>query len=87
VVNVAPEEATFAALPEGKLEALGVPVNRQSDPSGDLGDVKGASESLALAELESRQGLWRFVLGAVLGLLVLETIWAATITQRRKGIA
>jgi hypothetical protein len=27
------------------------------------------------------------VLGAVLGLLVLETIWAATITQRRKGIA
>lgn len=87
VVNVAPEEATFAALPEGKLEALGVPVNRQSDPSVDLGDVKGASESLALAELESRQGLWRFVLGAVLGLLVLETIWAATITQRRKGIA
>jgi hypothetical protein len=87
VVNVAPEEATFAAIPDGKLEALGVPVNRQASPSAAAGDGTDGKGSLALSELESRQGAWRFVLGAVLGVLVLETIWAATITQRRKGIA
>jgi hypothetical protein len=46
-----------------------------------------SSEALALGELESRQGAWRFVLAAVLGLLVVETLWAARITQTRKGTA
>ena len=87
VVNIAPEEASPASLPEGKLEALGVPVNKQTG-SGQAGVSRlGSSEALALGELESRQGAWRFVLAAVLGLLVVETLWAARITQKRKGIA
>ncbi len=87
VVNIAPEEASAASLPEGKLEALGVPVNKQavSEKPGASGLV--SAEALALGELESRQGAWRFVLAAVLGLLVVETLWAARITQKRKGIA
>jgi hypothetical protein len=86
VVNLSPDEATFATLPEGKLEALGVPVNRLPESVSDRKGA-GAVESLALGELESRQGAWRFLLAAVLGVLVLETVWAATITQRRKGTA
>jgi hypothetical protein len=85
VVNLAPEEASQASLPEGKLEALGVPVHKQtgSGQTGASGLV--SSETLALGELESRQGAWRFVLAAVLGLLAVETFWAARITQQRKG--
>ena len=87
VVNLAPEEASLASLSEDKLEALGVPVHKQtaSGATGATGLV--AAEALALGELESRQGAWRFVLAAVLALLVVETFWAARITQQRKGTA
>jgi hypothetical protein len=86
VVNLSPDEAAFGTLPEGKLEALSVPLDRQAAPVSD-GEGAGTPESLGLRELESKQGAWRFLLAAVLGVLVLETVWAATITQRRKGTA
>jgi hypothetical protein len=87
VVNLAPEEASYASLPEGKLEALGVPVNAKSRSAPTAAAGSDSAEALALSELESRQGGWRFVLGAVLALLVVETFWAARITQQRKGTA
>jgi hypothetical protein len=87
VVNVAPEETSTASLPTGKLEALGVPVEKRGEPDGSLGTGLVSSESLGLGALESRQGGWRSVLAAVLGLLVVETLGAARLTQKRKGIA
>jgi hypothetical protein len=87
VINVAPEETSTASLLAGKLEALGVPVEKRGEPDGSLGRGLVSSESLGLVALESRQGGWRFVLAAVLGLLVVETLWAARLTQKRKGIA
>ena len=85
VVNIAPEEATFARLPEGKLEAMGVPVNRQAGAANVGVLAAGAGGNLAMNELEARQGGWRFVLASVLCLLVFETVWAGRITQRRKA--
>jgi hypothetical protein len=87
VVNLSPEETSIASLPAGKLEALGVPVEKRGEPDGALGAGLVSTESLAPGALESRQGGWRVVLAAVLGLLVVETLWAARITQKRKGIA
>jgi len=87
VVNIAPEEASLASLPEGKLKALGVPLSTQNGVEQAGASNLASSEALALGELESRQGAWRFVLAAVLGLLVVETVWAARITQKRKGTA
>ena len=87
VVNIAPEEASFASLPEGKLDALGVPLNGSSGAAASGVSGAGGPATLALGELEAKQGGWRFVLATVLGLLVLETVWAARITQRGKELA
>jgi hypothetical protein len=86
VVNIAPEEASFASLPDGKLDALGVPVNRSPGAAVSGVSAVPGSETLAPVDLEAKQGGWRFVLATVLALLAVETVWAARITQRGKGL-
>jgi hypothetical protein len=79
-VNVAPEESRTAALSIDALESLGVPVRLDSitqaipDPSN--------GRQLQAAELESRQKLWRWILLAALGLLLIE-IWLGGRPSRR----
>jgi hypothetical protein len=79
-VNVAPEESRTAALSKDALESLGVPVS--FDPAlNAIASVREARQ-LHATELESRQKLWRWLLAAALGLLLIE-IWLAGRLSRR----
>jgi hypothetical protein len=79
-VNIPPAESNIAPLAIEQLEALGIrmsasgtaPVAAASNPVVDL----------ATAELEQRQRLWRWVLLAVLALLIIETLWAGWLTRQ-----
>lgn len=79
-VNVAPEESRTAPLSVDILESLGVPVRR--DPISGVNPQAREARQLRAAELESRQKLWRWLLVAALGLLLME-IWLAGRLSRR----
>jgi hypothetical protein len=85
VVNVAREEGRVEPVSMEALAAMGVP-GVSVAPDAEVPSEAGGrpQEILAVRELEARQGGWRFVLGAVLALLVVETLWAARVT-RLKG--
>jgi hypothetical protein len=78
-VNLDPAESRTAPLPLDALERLGVPVSARSAPT--VGASAGRTR-LQNAELESRQGWWRWVLLATVALLVGET-WLAGRAARR----
>ena len=85
VVNVAREEGRLAALSPEKLKNLGVPMakpNMEERQSG--GGSPPSAELLLAAEIEAQQGGWRWLLGAVLALLTLETWWAARLSSASK---
>jgi len=81
-VNLDPAESRTAPLSGDALERLGVPV---SSPAGPAVTTATAKTRLQNAELESRQGWWRWVLLASVALLVGET-WLAGRTARRAGL-
>jgi hypothetical protein len=73
-VNLNPEESRTTPLGADVLPNLGVPVKGPSLPGVE---TKPTSQTaLAAIELESRQKLWRWLLLAALGVIVLE-IWVA----------
>lgn len=86
VVNVSGVESRLAPLPAEKFESLGVPVHKDAALGGVV-PLQAARNSLVLvaAEIEARQGGWRWLLAAVLVLLGVETWWAARLPSREKG--
>ncbi len=81
-VNLDPAESRTTPLAGDALERLGVPV---FSPAGPAVTAAAAKTRLQNAELESRQGWWRWVLLATVALLVGET-WLAGRTARRAGL-
>ncbi len=81
VVNLARAESQFTPMDPHKLTALGVPLlpEESSALSSAAGTVRGEAVPLA-QELESRQGIWRWLLAAMLAVLLLETLWAGRIS-------
>ena len=71
-VNLAPEESRTALLEPGELEELGVRLGRQPTRA-ELVDRRRQMRDL---ELESRQKLWRWLIAAALGIIIVET-WLA----------
>ena len=89
VINVARDERRFGSIPVEQLEALGLPLLKGMAGSGlpklaaiDAGEGL-ANEVLAARDLESRQSLWRIVLGAVIVLVGIETVWSARLSAAR----
>ena len=83
-VNVAPDESRTSPLPRDRFEALGVPLKRGEEISPVI-----AAQQQALAQavdLENQQKLWRWLIVACLGLLLLET-WFAGKLSRPTGIS
>jgi hypothetical protein len=81
VVNLARAESQFTPMDPHKLTALGVPLLPEESPalSSAAGTVRGEAVPFA-QELESRQGIWRWLLAAMLAVLLLETLWAGRIS-------
>ncbi len=79
VVNLAPEESRTAPLPVERLAGLGVPLNQTKVLSAK---ERAQREALAQAsELENRQKLWRWLLAAAIGCLLLETAIATKLSR------
>lgn len=75
-VNLSPEESRTAAMPPEELEAAGVKLSTTS-ARPTLSVSVDQLRQQQLTELEERQQLWRWILLAVAGLLMLETVLAA----------
>ncbi len=78
-VNLPPDETRTSELSVDVLDAVGVAL----DVKGEREAAAGREEQLASTELESRQKLWRWLLGAALAVLLLETI----LSSRRGRLA
>ncbi len=72
--NAPPEESRLEPVPAESLAALGVTVD--SATGKDAGVDIGTSDRLRGADLEGQQKLWRWLLGALLAVLLAETWWA-----------
>lgn len=85
VINVPSDESRLAPVPEEKFQSLGVPILKPSLAELQIPDVsKPHAAVLVAAEIEARQGGWRWLLGVVLVLLTIETWWAARLSSSPK---
>lgn len=84
VVNLARSESKFAPVDPSKLQALGVPLLPQERSDSTEGAPDGSTGVPLAQEIESRQGVWRWLLAAVLGLLALETLWAGRLSSAKE---
>jgi len=78
-VNLPSAESLTAPLPEDELERLGAPVARAAP---DAARETERRVRLQNAELEARQKLWRWLLVAVLGIVLVETLLAGWSARR-----
>ncbi len=83
--NIDPGESLIAPLALESLEALGVKITQQNITAGSaISDAHMAQRQLQIAELESQQKSWAWVLAAVLVLLIIETSVAGQATGKLK---
>jgi hypothetical protein len=76
-VNIAASESDTAPLPIEQLEQLGVKLGQSVTRAAELNRRRQEHDT----ELESRQQFWRWMLIGCLGVLMLETWWAARASQ------
>jgi hypothetical protein len=76
-VNLAPNESNTAPLEMEQLDQFGVKTGAVLTRSERLGRIRQERDT----ELESRQKIWRWLLIAALGILVVETILAGRATR------
>lgn len=80
-VNLAPDESRTAPLTVEELEQWGARLGNK--PVSD--DLADRQRQLQLMELENRQKLWRWLIVAVIGLLLAETALAGGLTRRAQS--
>ena len=78
VVNLAPDESRLAPLPADRLIALGVPLRTAHETPAEIARREGQAQAV---EIENQQKLWRWVLVAALGVLLLETLFAGKLSR------
>jgi hypothetical protein len=76
-VNVPASESETAPLPMEQLEQLGVKLGQSVTKTEELTKRRQEHDT----ELESRQQFWRWILIGCFGFLLLETWWAARVSQ------
>jgi hypothetical protein len=77
-VNLDAAESNTTPLPLEQLEQLGVKLGEDLTRAELLDKMRQKRDT----ELESSQSIWRWLLVAVLGLLVIETWWAGRAAQQ-----
>src|SRR5690606_8922327 len=83
-VNLNPDESRTARMTEDTLSAAGVQL--LTEESVHRVD-EAAQRQLRAGELENRQKLWRWVVVAVIVLLILETLLASRAARRQLSSA
>lgn len=83
VVNVDGAESRTEPLSLDELERLGVPITAATSGEKEAARVKPAR--LAAVETEGRQKLWRFCIGAVLMILIVESALAGWSARRPRN--
>jgi hypothetical protein len=79
VVNLAPDESRTSPLPPERFTSLGVPVRTAaSETPTEIARREGHAQA---TEIENRQKLWRWLIVLVLGLLLLETLFAGKLSR------
>jgi hypothetical protein len=78
VVNLAPDESRLTALTPERFTSLGVPLRTGHETPAELIRREGQAQA---TEIESQQKLWRWLLVAALGLLLLETLFAGKLSR------
>jgi len=78
VVNLAPDESRLAVLPPERFISLGVPLRTGRETPAEIALREGQAQA---TEIESQQKLWRWLLVAALGLLLLETLFAGKLSR------
>jgi hypothetical protein len=81
-VNLRPEESRIAPLPPERLTALGVPLRTGHETPAELAKREGQAQA---TEIENRQKLWRWLMVAVFGVLLLETRIAGKLSRTADG--
>jgi hypothetical protein len=82
VVNLTPDESRLTPLPAERLISLGVPVRSGHETPAEIAKREGQAQA---AEIESQQKLWRWLLVAAVGLLLLETLFAGKLSRTTAG--
>ncbi len=78
VVNLTADESRLAPLPNERLISLGVPLRTGHESPAEIAKREGQAQA---AEVEQQQKLWRWLLVAALGLLLLETLFAGKLSR------
>jgi hypothetical protein len=92
VINVAREERRFDSIPKERFEALGLPVSKVEAGGGEKQSAalrsteEVSNDVMAAREVESRQSWWRVLLGAVIAVLGIETLWSANVAAARSRV-
>jgi Mg-chelatase subunit ChlD len=81
-VNLPLDESRTAALAPDELSRLGVPL--QLSPETSIAQVQAQQRRLQQSELENRQKLWRWLIGAVLAITLLEITFSGRLARRIK---
>jgi hypothetical protein len=78
IVNLSPEESRLVPLPEDRFTSLGVPLRTGRETPAEIAKREGQAQA---TEIENQQKLWRWLLVAALGLLLLETFFAGKLSR------
>ena len=78
VVNLAPEESRTSPLTPDRFTALGIPLRPPAEAPMQLAKREARAQA---AEIENRQKLWRWLIVAALGVLLLETLIAGKLSR------
>jgi hypothetical protein len=79
-VNLPLDESRTAPLAPDELARLGVPLQIASETS--IAQVQAQQRHLQESELENRQKLWRWLLGGVLAVTLVEITWSGRLARR-----
>jgi hypothetical protein len=78
VVNLAPDESRLTRLLPDRFTSLGVPLRTGHETPAEIAKREGQAQA---TEIENQQKLWRWLLVAALGLLLLETLFAGKLSR------
>jgi len=82
VVNLPPDESRLAPFSTERLLALGVPLRTAHETPAETARREGQAQAV---EIENQQKLWRWLIVAALGVLLLETLFAGKLSRTASG--
>ncbi len=86
-VNVDPSESNTSVMALEQLESLGVKMDQGKSEPANIAAASARERQLKIQELEKRQKLWRWLVLAAIGILLVETWLAGRVASRQTAAA